>query len=355
MFLLVTLGVGAAAVNTGNNLLYLVLGMLLSLIVLSGLLSEVALRRLRVERRLPRRAFAGSPCLIELVLTNRKHRLASYSVELTDVASEATADHEGSVAPSREGPADGGRAPRGRLRGALRRVLSGARGATTASRSPAVLRGCYFLKVEPGATRVGAYRCTPSRRGRLRLTAVVVQTRFPFGLFEKSRTLDLEDELLVYPALLPDVGRTLAADRTGPELSLPRPGRGTEIAGLRDYRDGDEARGIHWRRTASLGRVVVRERQRDAARRITLRVDERRPEEADPSWDERFERSLSHAATVAVRALEDGAGVEAVAQSSRSPLVLPGHAPDPIWRFLAQLEPTSTTEREGTPDKTVKP
>ncbi|HJL19559.1 MAG TPA: hypothetical protein RMH99_28105, partial [Sandaracinaceae bacterium LLY-WYZ-13_1] len=86
VFVLVTLGVGAAAVNTGNNLLYLVLGMLLSLIVLSGVLSEGVLRGLRVARRLPRRAFAGSPALIELAVTNEKRRFPTYSVELEDVA-----------------------------------------------------------------------------------------------------------------------------------------------------------------------------------------------------------------------------------------------------------------------------
>ncbi len=39
-FLLITLGVGAAAINTGNNLLYLAFSMNLSLIVVSGFLSE---------------------------------------------------------------------------------------------------------------------------------------------------------------------------------------------------------------------------------------------------------------------------------------------------------------------------
>ena len=49
----ITFGVGFAAINTGNNLLYLLLGMLLSLIVVSGVLSELSLRKLTVVRRLP--------------------------------------------------------------------------------------------------------------------------------------------------------------------------------------------------------------------------------------------------------------------------------------------------------------
>jgi uncharacterized protein (DUF58 family) len=124
---------------------------------------------------------------------------------------------------------------------------------------------------------------------------------------------------------------------------------GSEILGLRDYVDGDEARAIHWRRTASLDRVVVRERRRDAAHRLTLVIDERRPGDADPSWDARFEHVLSEAAAAAARALEAGAAVETVARSGASPLVLPGHAPDPIWRFLALLEPLDASDDKPLP------
>ena len=52
-FVGITLGVGFAAVNTGNNLLYLLLGMMLSLIIASGILSEVSLRDLSLTRTPP--------------------------------------------------------------------------------------------------------------------------------------------------------------------------------------------------------------------------------------------------------------------------------------------------------------
>src|SRR5882672_7989875 len=63
-FLGITLGVGFAAINTGNNLLYLLLGMLLSLIILSGVMSELSLRDLTVVRRLPTRAQVGRAHLV---------------------------------------------------------------------------------------------------------------------------------------------------------------------------------------------------------------------------------------------------------------------------------------------------
>src|ERR1019366_2941261 len=42
-YVLFSIGVGAAAINTGNNLLYLILGILLGLIVISGFLSDSGL------------------------------------------------------------------------------------------------------------------------------------------------------------------------------------------------------------------------------------------------------------------------------------------------------------------------
>src|SRR5262249_28493688 len=56
-----TLVLGLAAIGTGNNLLYLVLGAMLGFITLSGWLSEQMIRRLEVRRRPVRGFTAGQP------------------------------------------------------------------------------------------------------------------------------------------------------------------------------------------------------------------------------------------------------------------------------------------------------
>ena len=299
VFVLVTVGVGAAAVNTGNNLLYLVLGFMLSLIVLSGILSEVVLRHVAVKRHLPRRAFAGTPCLVELELSNAKTRFPSYSVELEEV-------REGDAAP---------------------RV--------------------YFLKVAPGAREVRAYSHRPARRGTMKLTQLNLRTRYPFGLFEKWRVIDLEDELLVYPAIDGDPSGARARPKSGPDAPSPRLGPGSEVAGLREYVSGDDARAIHWRRSAALGRVVVRERQRDVARKLTIVVDEGCPHGAGEAWDAQLEATISRAARAAADELERGVAVEIASRASASPLVLPGQSPDPLWRHLALLEAVPLAEGDA--------
>ena len=152
----ITLGVGFAAINTGNNLLYLLLGMLLSLIVVSGVMSDLSLRGLSVRRRLPTRAQVGRAHLVEIEVFNQKKRVPSFAIEVEDLRAGQPAD-----------------------------------------------KRCFFLKISPASAQVAAYRRTPLRRGRDRHTGFRIATRFPFGLFEKAREVPSEGELIIYPAVDP--------------------------------------------------------------------------------------------------------------------------------------------------------
>jgi uncharacterized protein (DUF58 family) len=211
-FLLVGIfGLGLATLNTGNNLLYLLLGALLGLIVLSGVLSEEALRPLRVTRRSPRRATAGAPARIEYVISHAGSRTPAFALHV------------------------------------------GERGWPAA----------YVGVVEPGAQTSVRHQRTFERRGIIELTTVRLSTAYPFGLFMKSREFDSADRLVVWP-------RT---DRPVPESQpgsapLARPtatvapsrvvGRAA-YRGLRGYRQGDDPRDVHWRSTARAGELIVRE------------------------------------------------------------------------------------------------
>ncbi|HSN82718.1 MAG TPA: DUF58 domain-containing protein [Polyangiales bacterium] len=299
-FLLVTGGVGFAAVNTANNLLYLVLGLLLSLLLVSGVLSDLALWKLQIQRKLPARMFAGKRSLIEVDASNEKRWLASVSVEVIDEI-------------------DG------------------------VETSPA-----RFLRVGPGQSEDASYKLETPRRGVLELGTMRVRTRYPFGLIEKGYTVFQPDEAVVYPKLLEHVSVPPVRALLGDAAPIHRTGRGSEFAGsVRFYREGDEARDIHWKRTASRGDLVVREHEQDASSLVTLTVDNVLPLgiEDEASWRERFERRISEVATITAAYLARGVSVQVQAADGVSPLVVGGSAPDPIWRFLALLKPTRTQGR----------
>src|SRR3954468_10987217 len=81
-FLGATLVVGMAAINGGINLLFLVFGMMLSLILASGVLSEICIRHLTVTRRIPGSIHAGTPFLMGIAVRNDKKRVPTFSLEV---------------------------------------------------------------------------------------------------------------------------------------------------------------------------------------------------------------------------------------------------------------------------------
>src|SRR5260370_15869130 len=74
--------VGLAGLNTGNNLLFMILACLLAGLLISGLLSRLVLSGVEVRLELPEHIFAGQPILAIAELHNTKQTLPSFSVSL---------------------------------------------------------------------------------------------------------------------------------------------------------------------------------------------------------------------------------------------------------------------------------
>lgn len=296
-FVLITFGVGVAAVNTGNNLLYLVLGMLLALIVVSGVMSEASLRNLRVTRRLPSRAQAGRSHLVEIEVYNRKTRLPSYAIEVEDLRAGQPTD-----------------------------------------------KRCFFLKISPTSAQVAAYRRKPNRRGLDRHTGFRVATRFPFGLFEKSLQYDLNGELVIYPQVdplrLPSVH---AAANLGISGHIGR-GAGDEIIGVRPMREGDDPRDIYWRKSTMPNQFALKERAREARPETVVTLDDVRPKGAGEPWNAEFEKRVREAASYSVALLRRGDGVKLVTATGQKATANPGTGADPVLKFLALIEPTDESD-----------
>ncbi len=290
-FILITFGVGFAAINTGNNLLYLLLGMLLSLIVVSSVMSEMSLRQLTVKRRLPPRAQVNRAHTVEVEVHNHKDKVPSYAIEIEDVRAGQPAD-----------------------------------------------KRCFFLKISPGSAQVAAYRRTPARRGRDEHVGFRIATRFPFGLFEKSRDLEAHDELVIYPAvdnvtLPPKLARGAEAGQ-----GLLEAGRGHDILTIRPMREGDDVRDIYWRK--SVNQLVVRERAQEAEQDVQLVLDNQATANAnDKEWATAFEGRIRDTASRAVAHLKRGDRVTVRTVTGEAVRVDRAVGADPLLRFLALLEP----------------
>ncbi len=286
-YLVLTLGLGLGALNTVNNLLYLVLGFLLSNIVLSGVLSERVLRDVRVRRVLPEGAFAQEPFALRYELTRMKGR--AFALKIAEVAS----------------PLEG---------------------------------WAWVATVAAGAPVMARADMVAPRRGPLSLREVEISTLFPFGLFEKTRTVSLEDQLLVWPrrgftCTPPDESRGPQFGDAGNQRH--RDGLG-DLQGLRELGEREDARRVHWKKSAAAGKLLKVEREREDRRQYTLRVE-------GTELSAQLERECEETAALAHQLLADGneVGLEAAGHRIR-----PGAGPGHEKRVLAALallgfEPTS--------------
>jgi len=298
-FIAIIFGVGFAALNTGNNLLYLVLAMMLAFLVLSGLLSEASLRGIRVERMLPRELIARTPNRIVLRIHNQQKRGASFAVALED-------------------------------------HFEARRGLEVAGRT-------FALRVGPGEFADRSYLFEPERRGDLRFDRLRVSTRFPFGLFVKFMELEAEEGALVYPQILPTpVSEEDARAGRDPEERKGSAARGDDVAGLREFIAGDALRRVHWKRSLRSGRLLVGEREGDASGEIEvlLRLAQNAPERAT-------EEIIARAASEIVGHLEAGLQVGLRSATSRfAPATGMAHRGE-LLSYLARVTPESL-DRSGT-------
>ncbi|MBF5044040.1 DUF58 domain-containing protein [Aggregicoccus sp. 17bor-14] len=280
-YLVLTVGIGLGALNTGNNLLYLVLGLLLSLMVVSGVLSERCLRDLEVRRLGSEAAFAAEPFAFRWALRRKKGH--AFALRISEAAVEAMA-----------GSGDVPAAP-----------LAGAG---------------QLPHLRAGAEQVVRADLVAPRRGPLALSGVRVTTTYPLGLFAKTRTFELPGTLLVYPrrgfacAQAPaalqgrvgDVGNPLRTDGTG------------DVLGLRELGEGEDVRRVHWLKSAAAGRLLAVQREREDLRVFLL--------ELEPGLEgEPLERACEQVAAQAHQLLGEGheVGLRAGALSLR-PAAGPG-------------------------------
>lgn len=216
MFLGAALAVALAALNTGNNLLYLVFATQLAMITLSGVLSELSVQQLRPRRRIVGRVFVGRPASGLWYLRNPRARLPSLALTIAEA-----------------------RSPDATLRGVAKAQVP----VLVAQDSQEVRAQWIFVE-----------------RGIHRLAGVRIATTWPFGIFEKYYEVATPLDVLVHPEPLPAAARSAVA--LGPDDEGPASrgaGDGTFL-GLRDHRDGEDPRRIHWRTSARLGRAVAIER-----------------------------------------------------------------------------------------------
>lgn len=243
-FVIFTVVIGFAAINTGNNSLYIALSFMLGCLLLSGIASKGGLKHLVVELDGIDEAWAMRPAHGRLRIINRSPIWNVRDVIL--VSDELAAPL---CIPMIE------------------------------RRGEIIAHGLFSFR----------------RRGLVHLSRIDLYTRYPFGFFLKKRRLRLSGDVVVFPRLLSEEN---PGDRYRPVEGQLHPsnriGGGTEIHSFRDYVRGDSLRNVHWKKSASAGRWIFKQTEVESGKSVRIVVDPFQPHDVS---EEVFEEMISEAAT----------------------------------------------------------
>ncbi len=247
IYIAMMLFIGAAAMNSRTNLLYLTFGMLAGGLILSSLIARWMLSRLVLHRMVADSTSPGHILPIEYRLSNPKRLMPCFAL----VIEELDAVRDG--------------------------VISG---------NPAA----WVMHLGPGRAARADTCAWPLRRGVIHFNRIRLSTTFPFGLFKISTILRIPRQTVIHPVIHPVRPRALVElSRHAP--STPRfkqvPGDGEEFFAMREYRAGDPLKSIEWKRSAHAGKTLVRQNSRPAPRRLMLCLDLNIPEGHGPEMAER--------------------------------------------------------------------
>ena len=209
--------VAAIALVREVNLLVFITGLLLVPLLINSYLARASLWRISAKRRLPKGVCAGESSIVEIEVEHPHRMNAAWTLMLKDQfhlvepLSLASLDHPAVIS-----------------------VLAQSR--------------------EPNLVKA-AYRITANRRGRYRFGPLEASTRYPLGFVESRMKWQAEEDWRVLPrlgVLLQPWRMEVETLRQGEKKTYSRRGfvEG-EFHGLRQWRDGDSRRWIHWRTSAA--------------------------------------------------------------------------------------------------------
>ena len=289
-YLAMVLIIGVAALNTGNNLLFLVVASMLAAIVVSGVASAVLLRGAELEITLPTHVFAKRPVCAQFRLRN-KRRLPSFSLNVVPPKPQKQREHwswEHSVFVFP------GNRPKGKEW--VRLPDLALRRRPEALPGPAIFDGAvYFPYISGGSTAVADVELNFQRRGKYQQDALGLATRFPFSFLVKTRRIALAREVLVYPSVEEtDELMEILPMITG-EYEVFVAGRGHDLYRIREYGPEDSARHLDWKASAKSQSLKVREFTREDERRLRIIFDNPEP---DTVQESSYERGVALAASL---------------------------------------------------------
>jgi uncharacterized protein (DUF58 family) len=291
-YVILTVIIGVAALNTGNNLLFLVVAAMLAAVLVSGVASAMNLKDVELEVVLPAQVFARRHLFGRMILHVKRRLLPLFSASVV-APKQAKRKlkwvwHRATFEFPKSGPHR-----RSWIRWpdvALERIR--------AAPAPGNFfnQRVYFPYIPADDSGHADVDLFFQRRGRYVQNGFGLSTRFPFSFLVKTRRVPLTREIIVYPSVEPtDEFFEVLPLITG-EFETYMRGRGYDLYRIREYEPEDSARHVDWKSTAKSGSLKVREFTREDERKLRLVFDNAIPGQVS---GEAYERAVALAASLA--------------------------------------------------------
>jgi uncharacterized protein (DUF58 family) len=250
-FILATLLIVMAAVNTGNNLIYLILAMMFSILLIAVVVLSLNLKNLIPSISVVQPVFAKSRSILKVSLLNRKMSIPSYSIHIN--------------------PPDG-------------------------------IKGHSIIPHVISSSQVSVdMDVVFEKRGIYSFGDFSLESSFPFILFNKKIRSHVGGDITVYPEIKEVDGLIPDLISSEYDSTVVRRGPGEEFMMIREFRYGDSIRKIQWKTSAKSGKLMVKETGIDEPRLFTIILDNIKPLDKDS-----FEKAVSFAASLAERFIRIG-------------------------------------------------
>jgi uncharacterized protein (DUF58 family) len=272
-FLVALFLIAVAAANTGNNLIYLILSLMFSLLLLAFVILKLNLGGLSIGVSHEGPLFAKEETSLRVLVRNGKRLFTSYSVNC--------------VVPGAFAPV-------------------------------------YFAAIPPAGSAEKEVQVKFERRGLYRYGDFQVLSGFPFVLLSRAGRIRVAGEALVYPALHDVEG--MLRDAIGGENADVLSASGDEMHSLREFRYGDDWRKIHWKASAKTGKLYAKEYADHESTRMTVVLDNLLPE-----GGQLFEIAVSLTGSFARYFIEKGYFVRVVSSQKIIPF---GRGEEHLFKIL---------------------
>lgn len=210
---------GVGAVNTANNLVYIIVAIMLGFMAVSGFFGAADMNRLRVEVGLPDEIYAGRIFPVSVRLVNGRCFLPAFLIRVHINGSDV-----------------------------------------------------LFPFTDAGKESVRFAELKLDKRGRAVLGGLYVSTVFPFNFFIRYKDLKDSFDVTVFPAPVPCGAVNAGSEGSGGENRASK-GLESELVSIRSYAAGDSMRLVHWKATARTGSLKVKELAPAGAEPVIIEPD----------------------------------------------------------------------------------